>query len=740
MIDKATEQKIKDAADIVDVVSDYVHLVRRGANYMGLCPFHNERTPSFSVNKAKNFCYCFSCHKGGSPVNFIMEKEGISYYDALKHLAAKYGIKIEERELSPEERERQTRREAMLLANEWAMKVMESDLHDSEEGKNVGLSYLFGRGVTAEAVRQFHLGYAIDSGHYLVDKARNRGFDLDLLKSLGLIGTSQRGSDYDRFHGRVIFPILNSSGKVIAFGGRDLKGAPAKYINSPESDLYKKSNELYGMFQARSAIVKQDKCFLVEGYLDVIGMWQAGIQNVVASSGTALTDGQITLIHRFTSNVTLIYDGDAAGIKASLRGIDMLLSHGMDVKVLLLPDGHDPDSFARANTPEEFNKYIENNETDFIRFKAKVLLDTAKDDPSSKAAAIQSVVESVACISNKVKRDIYVQECSRMMGVSEGSITQQILHARPKILEEIRKAREREAITRIPTGDSNSLQNSDSSETATYQSPVTPATPAAPSTPKSTPRHMQSNSMYPLERVVAEYAVRYGLLDFCESSENETGNVRILTVVEYLQDEMSFNELSFSNSSLKRVFERILSMTGDFRRVLDDKIKDFEHSLDQRRQLAYQDIASRGLDMQQIEIEEKNLEIKLEQEKSAMINDFARDYPSTLLASDSDDDIRVTATELMTDRHELSNIYRKKGDSSSDENNLFSLLPRAITEWKTELIDSQIRSLMTRLKNAPDSAEESLIMNIQKDINHLVILRSELARHIGDRILSPRRR
>lgn len=246
--------------------------------------------------------------------------------------------------------------------------------------------------------------------------------------------------------------------------------------------------------------------------------------------------------------------------------------------------------------------------------------------------------------------------------------------------------------------------------------------------------------MYPLERVVAEYAVRYGLLDFCESSENETGNVRILTVVEYLQDEMNFNELSFSNSSLKRVFERILSMTGDFRRVLDDKIKDFEHSLDQRRQLAYQDIASRGLDMQQIEIEEKNLEIKLEQEKSTMINDFARDYPSTLLASDSDDDIRVTATELMTDRHELSNIYRKKGDSSSDENNLFSLLPRAITEWKTELIDSQIRSLMTRLKNAPDSAEESLIMNIQKDINHLVILRSELARHIGDRILSPRRR
>lgn len=338
MIDKATAERIKSAADIVEVVSDYVHLTRRGANYMGLCPFHNERTPSFSVNKNRNFCYCFSCHKGGSPVNFIMEKEGVSYHDALLYLADKYGIKVEERELSDEERNAITEREGMYVANEWAMKRMQANLMTTEEGKTVGLQYFYSREVTDEAIREFRLGYCLDTGHDLVDAAHHAALDMDVLKRVGLIGTSGSGRNYDRFHGRVIFPILNSSGKPIAFGGRDLKGGPAKYINSPESAIYVKSNELYGIFQAKSEIVKQDRCYLVEGYMDVIGMWQSGLRNVIASSGTALTDGQIALIHRFTNNVTLIYDGDAAGIKAALRGINMLLSHKLNVKVLLLPE------------------------------------------------------------------------------------------------------------------------------------------------------------------------------------------------------------------------------------------------------------------------------------------------------------------------------------------------------------------------------------------------------------------
>ncbi|MDE6083968.1 MAG: DNA primase, partial [Muribaculaceae bacterium] len=405
MIDKATIQRITDTADIVDVVSDYVHLVRRGANYMGLCPFHNERTPSFSVNQRRNFCYCFSCRKGGSPVNFLMEKEGVSYRDALLMLAKKYGIEVHEKELTDEEQRRRTEREAMIVANEWAASEMHESLLHSEEGRNVGLSYLYQRGVTDEAIKKFRLGYAIDHGNDLASKARAKGFDLNILTELGVLGKSQDGLIYDRFRGRVIFPVFNPSGKVMAFGGRDLKGGLAKYINSPESSLYKKSNELYGIFQAKGDIVRNDKCYLVEGYLDVIGMWQAGLENVVASSGTALTDGQIAVIHRFTDNITLIYDGDAAGIKAALRGIDMLLSHKMNVKVLLLPDGHDPDSFAKAHTAEEFRNFIKENETDIIRFKSRVLLDEAGEDPQKRYLAIKSVVNSLAHIHDDVKRN-----------------------------------------------------------------------------------------------------------------------------------------------------------------------------------------------------------------------------------------------------------------------------------------------------------------------------------------------
>lgn len=745
MIDKATEQKIKDVADIVDVVSDYVHLVRRGANYMGLCPFHNERTPSFSVNKAKNFCYCFSCHKGGSPVNFIMQKEGVSYHDALLHLANKYGIKVEERELSPEEREKQTRREAMLLANEWAMKFMEEDLTGTDEGRDVGLAYLYNRGVTQEAIRQFHLGYALDDGQHLLSAARSKGFDIDIFKELGLVGTSQRGTDYDRFHGRVIFPILNSSGKVIAFGARDLKGGPAKYMNSPESSLYKKSNELYGMYQARTAIVKEDKCILVEGYLDVIGMWQSGMQNVVASSGTALTDGQISLIHRFTGNVTLIYDGDAAGIKASLRGIDMLLSHGMDVKVLLLPDGHDPDSFARANTPEQFREYIASHETDIIRFKAKILMEHAKGDPAARASAVQSVIESIACISNKVKRDIYVQECSRLMGVSEDSISLQIQRVRPKVVEDLRKARERESVDLIPPGPS----------AAVSPAPV-PADMTVPANIPDNSRNLTptvadinrqravraatnaANPMAPLEREVIKYAVRYGLTDFCESSDN-SGNVVLLSVVEYINEELELDNISFSVTEYGKVFSRILAMVSDFRNLSSLHAADIDARIEKKRKEGYDEIAMRGLDMQQITIEEKRLESILEAEKEAMMAEFARDYPSTQLASDSDDDVRATVTELITDRHELSNIYLRQGNVVSEEENLMALLPRAITEWKTELLEIQLKDLMKRLRDSAGQTEEE-VMDLQQEIAKIILLRREVAKNIGERILAPRRK
>ncbi len=734
MIDQATEQKIKDAADIVDVVSDYVHLVRRGANYMGLCPFHNERTPSFSVNKAKNFCYCFSCHKGGSPVNFIMQKEGVSYHDALLQLAKRYGIKVEEKELSPEEQERRTLRESLLMANEWAMKLMENDLENTDEGKNVGLSYLYQRGVTKEAIRHFHLGYSLDEGQHLVNAARAKGFDLNIFKQLGLIGMSQHGREYDRFHGRVMFPILNSSGKVIAFGGRDLKGGPAKYINSPESELYKKSNELYGMFQARQAIVKEDRCFLVEGYLDVIGMWQSGMRNVIASSGTALTDGQIALIHRFTSNVTLIYDGDAAGIKASLRGIDMLLAHDMDIKLLLLPDGHDPDSFARVNTPEQFRQYVKDNETDIIRFKARILMEQAQNDPSLRARAVQSVIESIACISNKVKRDIYVQECASIMGVPEDSISLQIQKVRPQIIENIRRNREREKIDLIP--DENSSGTSDASQHNNERINIDPAS-VSPQAPVNASRINQVNSMIPLEREIIKYTVRYGLTDFCLTT-NEQGEEYILTVVEYINDEMIMNNISFSHPPYLKIFDRVKSLLDQFQPLLIAKEEEINREFEQRRQEVYNDIASRGLDMHAIEAEEKKLELTLEQERDFRLNEFARNYPSTQLASDIDDEIRNTVTELITEPHELSKVYQRNGMVTNAEDDLYNLIPRAIREWKAELLERNLKELLEKLRDSDNMSDEE-VLNIQREINKIFLVRSGQAKDIGERILAPKR-
>lgn len=433
MIDPATVERIKNTADIYEVVSDYVQLIRRGANYVGLCPFHNERTPSFSVNRQKNFCYCFSCKKGGSPVNFIMEKEGLSYPEALRHLARRYGIEVVETRLTDEQRAQRDNREAMYLANEWAMQKMEEDLTATDEGRDIGLQYFTQRGVTDEARKAFRLGYALDRSDALTEAAVRKGFDIALFKKLGLVGTSQHGRDYDRFRGRVIFPIHNRIGKVVAFGGRDLKGGMAKYINSPESDIYRKSHELYGIYQARAAIESENRCFLVEGYMDVIGMWQSGMKNVVASSGTALTEGQIELIKRITPNITLIYDGDQAGIKASLRGMDMLLAAGMNVKLLLLPDGDDPDSFARKHTPEEFREYVAAHETDIISFKARVMLGEGQADPQKRIETINSVAYSIAHIPDDVSRDVYVQVCSKILDIPEQTIANAVARARIEV-------------------------------------------------------------------------------------------------------------------------------------------------------------------------------------------------------------------------------------------------------------------------------------------------------------------
>lgn len=427
MIDQATIERILDASQIVEVVSDFVKLKRRGVNYLGNCPFHNEKTPSFTVSPAKGIFKCFGCGKGGNAVNFIMDHESLTYPEALKFLARKFHIEVVEKEETEEERQQKDDRESMMIVSGFAQKFFTRFLWNENEGRAVGLSYFRERGLRDDIVKKFELGYCPDGKSLFTDEAQKAGYRMEYLEKTGL--TIKR-DDWvrDRFSGRVMFPIHNMAGRVIAFGGRILKEDPkaAKYLNSPESEIYHKSNVLYGIFQAKREISRVDKCYLVEGYTDVLSMHQSGIENVVASSGTALTPEQIRLIRRFTPNVTILYDGDEAGIKASLRGIDLVLEEGMNVKVLLLPQGEDPDSFARKHSATELLNYISENETDFIQFKTKLLLKTTEKDPVARARLIQDVIRSVAVIPESITRAVYIRECSKLLNVEEAVLYNEV--------------------------------------------------------------------------------------------------------------------------------------------------------------------------------------------------------------------------------------------------------------------------------------------------------------------------
>jgi DNA primase len=427
MIDRATIERIHEAAQIVEVVSDFVKLKRRGVNYLGNCPFHNERTPSFTVSPAKGIFKCFGCGKGGNPVNFIMEHENLTYPEALKFLARKYQIEVVEKEETEEERQQKDDRESMMIVSAFAQKFFTRILWNDNEGRAIGLTYFRERSLRDDITKKFELGYCPDGKTAFTDEAQKEGYRLEYLEKTGL--TIKR-DDWirDRFAGRVMFPIHNMAGRVIAFGGRILKDDPkaAKYLNSPESEIYHKSQVLYGIFQAKREIARTDKCYLVEGYTDVLALHQAGIENVVASSGTALTAEQIRLIRRFTTNITILYDGDEAGIKASLRGIDLVLEEGMNVKVLLLPQGEDPDSFARKHNSVDLLKYITDHETDFIRFKTDLLLKTTQNDPVAKARLITDVIRSVSVIPDSITRSVYIRECSKLLGVEEGVLYNEV--------------------------------------------------------------------------------------------------------------------------------------------------------------------------------------------------------------------------------------------------------------------------------------------------------------------------
>ena len=727
-IDRETTQRIIDAADIVEVVSDFVHLKRRGANWIGLCPFHNERTPSFSVSKSKGICKCFSCGKGGSPINFLMELEQMTYQEALRYLAKKYGIEIKEREVSDAERQQEQEREAMLAVNDWAMKYFEHIMADTEEGRDIGMAYFRERGINDLSCKKFHLGYSLEKGKDLYEKAIEAGYTEKYLIDTGLCSKNERGV-YDRFRGRVIYPVFTVSGRVVAFGGRILTSdkTKAKYVNSPESVIYSKSRELYGLYQAKQAITRKDKCILVEGYMDVISMHQAGVENVVASSGTSLTEGQIRLIHRFTDNVTVIYDSDAAGIKASLRGIDMLLKEGMNVKVLLLPDGDDPDSYAQHHTNEEVENYLKDNETDFIRFKSDILLNGEEGrDPIQRAKAIQDIIRSISVIPDAITRQVYIEECARRFGMEEKILSLQVNksisdHAE----EESRQNNQRRSAEYM-------RQYTDTGQRPGSQTVATTAKPEDKDAARMSSRYLE-----PFEHEVLRYLVRYGVMQLCEEFD-EDGNAHPLSVLDYVSGDLAYDSITFVMPGHARLFEAIRTLVDSSwaeYKVRSEKEID-EQAREQRRK-GIDAIREAASDLSDIKARELKLEAEIEQFVADERKKAERLFIEKTLCSDPDDEVRRLANIMATDKYTLSKVHTKYAHVESEDERLDELVPRAVYELKNAILTSRIAEVKSRIKLASVDEDFEAVQALLNELAELNNLKSEFAKYLGERIITP---
>jgi len=547
MIDRQTVERIKDAANIVDVVSEFVTLKKAGANYKGLCPFHDEKTPSFIVSPARGTCHCFGCGKGGNPISFIMEHEQMTYPEALRWLAKKYNIEIQERELSNEEKEQQSQRESMFIVNEWACKYFEDLLHNDVDGVAIGMQYLRSRGFRDDVIRKFQIGYDSDNRYQLATKAKEKGYKEEFLEKTGICYKTDRGELIDRFAGRVIFPWIGVSGKVVGFSARVLdqrtKGVNQKYVNSPDSEIYHKANELYGIWQAKRAIAKENRVYMVEGQADVISLYQSGIENVVANSGTALSLHQIHMLHRFTGNITLLYDGDAAGIHAAMRGTDMLLSEGMNLKVLLIPDGKDPDELARTMSAEQLKSFLEENAVDFMQFKTDLML-KGVTDPQKRSEAVASIVNSISLIPNAILRDTYLHLCAEKSGVKE----ENLISAMNRMIRE-RKER-------------GTVQPANTIEAGAAAQNVTPA--AHPPMQGASPIAQASA----VEQMLIQMILKHGEKIIFRDVEDNEGNKINLSLAQYVQYNLGADNLKFTNSLYNDILQEAVDM--------QEKEKDFK--------------------------------------------------------------------------------------------------------------------------------------------------------------------
>ena len=704
MIDQATIDRIMDAAQIVDVVSEFVTLRKRGVNYIGLCPFHNEKTPSFSVSPSKGVCKCFSCGKGGNVVHFIMEHEQLSYYEALKWLAKKYNIEIKERELTDEEKQAHSLRESLFVVNQFASEYFQDILYNNIDGQRIGMTYLRGRGFRDDIIKKFQLGYSTDNHNALARAAIQKGYKEEFLVKTGLCYRKEDGTLRDRFWGRVIFPVHTISGKVVAFGGRVLsaatKNVQMKYVNSPESEIYHKSRELYGIFFAKQAIVRQDRCFLVEGYTDVISMHQSGIENVVASSGTALTSDQIRLIHRFTNNITVLYDGDGAGIKASIRGIDMLLEEGMNVKVCLLPDGDDPDSFARKHNATDYQAYINDHEVDFIRFKTNLLMEEAGKDPIKRASLISSIVKSISVIPDAIVRSVYIRECSQLLQMEE----KVLIEATAKLIEQARetkfkeqqrkKEREQRAAASV-AGPMQSSQPIPQEDVPMPQVPpeqagnqeVLPEQVAPPFQPEDIPvpadayqtfipaNGNEQKVFYAKEEDLVRMLIRYGEKVMCYV-ENEEGEQIPLTVTECIATGLKEDDLQF-HAPLHRL---------------------------------------------------------ILQECEAHLND-PNFNPERYFIAHPDPAVSKLAVDLISDRYQLSKYHSKGQKIVTDEERLYELIPRLLLDFKLSIVEEEMKNTLQALTNPEIANDPQRCMEIMKRYKELQETQSVMAQHAGDRVV-----
>lgn len=731
-MDQSTIDRIIDAADIVDVVSGYVTLRRAGASYKGLCPFHDDKTPSFYVSPSKGLCKCFSCGKGGNVVHFIMEEEQLSYYEALKFLAKKYGIEVEDRQLTDEERLQQNERESMFAVNEWASNYFHDTMMSTDDGRSIGLAYFRTRGFRDDIIEKFRLGFCLPSYDAMSKAAVKKGFREDFIVKTGLAFRRDDGTLRDRYRDRAIFPWFAVSGKIVAFGGRVLdartKGVNQKYINSPESDIFHKSRELYGIFQAKKAIAKEDRVFMVEGYTDVISMHQCGIENVVANSGTALNVAQIKLLHRFTSNITLLYDGDSAGIHAALRGTDMLLAEGMHVKILLLPDGDDPDSFARKHTAEDFKAYIDAHQTDFIIFKTNLLMEEAGRDPIKRAQLISDIVKSIAVIPEEITRAVYIRETSQMLNVEERILLNETEKIRKQELE--RLARERERMKE--SGDAASRPTSVPSDAASSSAPqqipenavpssVTGDAPAEiPPLPTEIPADLYPNVAYPPQNGVPEALPPADSVPLPDAEPKPVYSEAQKTPADsskYFRNNRFIELEGLIMTLVVRYGECEISGEDAEGNAVSVKVVDY----------VCQELEGDGLQLQhplyrQMLNEARNHSSEV---------DFK---PSRMFLSSPSLEVSRTAADMLSERYQLSSLYAKQ-EVPTEREQLDALIVHLMFDYKLAVVNAELKSTQEALRDPAVLADMDKCAAILKKNMMIKNIQQKLARHVGDRVL-----